>query len=565
MKNNLLDNSLCILPDFLTSVPEGYEVNGNGVFRTSDDAGEQITLKPIIATALSRDRNSNNWGTYLFWLDQDGKPHEVAFPQRLIHSQPKELLRELVDLGLPVMPSKSRLLMEYLALCSPSERVIAATRTGWINKSFVLPQQTLNQPADERIVFQPLDPVNHLSALHARGSHAEWASGITDVSPMIRFVICASLSAALRYKLGVESGGFHFYDETSKGKTTALQCGASCWGCGEDPQRSGGASSYITRWNSTINALEAKAELHNDLPMIVDEIGEADTSSFGEAVYRVVSGTGRERSGRGGGLQESKSWRTLILSAGELPVTEFLEMGGKASKGGQLVRLIDINLNVVTPLFASAASADSTKALCSKHYGHAGPRLIKRITDEHLSDWFSFDVELVGQAVTAIEVRARQRFALVLFAGYLASDLSVVPWSKGDILKSVQEAYLGWISQIYLVSDTDRGLIALRDFLLANESRFQKNGVSQAPRNRAGWERDDYFCFNEKSFKEAIGAADPVKVRMRLREEGFLHYNKGLKANLRINGQQLVVTCVKKTFMSFEMVVSSQSVFETVS
>ncbi len=157
-------------------------------------------------------------------------------------------------------------------------------------------------------------------------------------------------------------------------------------GNGVDPAIAGGDEAYIQRWNSTANALEAKAETFNDLAMIIDEIGEGDPREFGRTIYRVISGTGRGRANRSGGLRDSKSWRVTILSAGEVAVSDFIESGGGHVKGGQMVRMVDLDLATISKLFDSAEEADAMKKLCATHYGHAGVEMLKAIPDLAMPD-----------------------------------------------------------------------------------------------------------------------------------------------------------------------------------
>lgn len=542
---------ICLLPEYEEAIPSGYKCDSEGVFiKREDGKYDQITTRPIAVTASSRNQYGEGWGVVTWWEDHDSVPHEHAFPKRMFHSQGTELAQKLADSGLPIVPGKEKALLIYLGLFNPAMRVTAAHTTGWINSSFVFPTRTLKQPAGELIVYQPPRISNHHRVMRSKGTHARWKEGMRSASPMLMFLVCASLSAPWRYKLGVEAGGIHIYDETSRGKTTGLQAASSCWGCGADPQRVGGSDSYLSRWNATANALEAKAELHNDLPMIVDEIGEGDTREFGRTIYRIISGTGRDRSEQSGGLRNSRSWRILIISAGELAVSDFIEQGGNAAKGGQLVRMIDINLDYVPSLFKDSLQADAMKELCAEHYGHAGPLLIERVTNEHLSAWRDLDFESIGPATSPIEQRARKRFGLVLFTGHMASKLDVIPWTEDEVLNSVRLAYQAWLSQVRVVSDTDRGLTSLINFILANEEKFETYDANYIPRDRAGWKRDDRYHFTASAFKQAIGGADPTKIKRLLQEEGLLHATKGLNSTIRVDGNSVSVVSVKKEILN---------------
>jgi hypothetical protein len=95
-----------------------------------------------------------------------------------------------------------------------------------------------------------------------------------------------------------------------------------------------------------------------------------------------------------------------------------------------------------------------------------------------------------------------------------------------------------------VVSDTERGVAAVRDFVLKHASRFETDDSKQIPHNRAGWIRDGMYHFTSEAFKEACAGADPVKVKRALRECGLLHRSKGLNSNIRINGVATSVTSV---------------------
>ena len=512
----------------VASVPMGYRCDRLGVFLLDDDKpDEQLTLGACRVLAKTRDTDSDNWGVLVEWTNSDGKQRSQAIPRRLFHAQGSELAQLLADGGLDIIPGKERKLLTYLARFQPRERLTAATCTGWHGTSFVLPSETIRNPEGEQLVYQPPALSDQAKAISPKGNLEAWQDGIRDASPVIRFLVCASLCAPVRHQVGIEAGGFHVFNETSRGKTTALQVAASVWGNGTDPAIGGGAATYINRWNATANALEALAELHNDLPMIVDEVGEGDAKEFGRTLYRIMSGQGRGRSGKSGDLRASKSWRVSVLSAGELAVSAFLESGGSQIKGGQLVRMIDIELDALPPLFSSGPEADRTKQLCSDHYGHAGPALLARVTDLS-AGWKTLDLEQVGPATSEIAQRVRKRFAIVLHTGYLAAKAQVVPWSKTEILAAVQQAYAVWHGQSGTVSDIERGVQSVVDFILANAARFeteQQTREGHSPINRAGWFKDGYYSFTSQAFKEACQGSDPTKVKKAIKELGCLRHS----------------------------------------
>ena len=69
--------------------------------------------------------------------------------------------------------------------------------------------------------------------------------------------------------IGREGGGFNFYGQSSRGKTTLAEASASVWG-------KGGRPGFVRSWRSTANALEATAALHTDTLLVLDELSVVD-------------------------------------------------------------------------------------------------------------------------------------------------------------------------------------------------------------------------------------------------------------------------------------------------
>ena len=525
-------------------IPAGYLCTENGVSEIpANGDARPITLKPVIVTALAKDPRDSNWGTFLEWSDYDGGIHERSFPCGSYHVQGTELAQALANEGLPILPGRERALLTYLRKFETDIRLIASPCTGWLGEAFVLPNETINNSDATRVVYQPSGLSDTARAIARSGNFADWQKGMSNASPMVMFFVCAALTAPVKFKLGIEAGGFHAYDLTSQGKTTMLQAAASVWGNGADPAIAGGAAVYIQRWNATANALEAKAETFNDLVMVVDEIGEGDPRELGRTIYRIISGTGRGRADRAGGLRDSKSWRVTILSAGEVAISEYIEAGGGKVKGGQLVRIVDLDLASIGKLFDSADEADAMKSLCAEHYGHAGPTMLERVTD-FASGWKSFDPAVIGEAATDIANRVRKRFSLVAYTGVLAVNAKILPWSKAHIIEAVRAAYSSWYLTSNRISDVERGVIAVRDFVLKHASRFETDDSQYTPQNRAGWIRNKMYHFTPAAFIEACAGADSTKVKGELKNRGLLHYTKSLNSNIRVNGEQVNVISV---------------------
>jgi len=244
----------------------------------------------------------------------------------------------------------------------------------------------------------------------------------------------------------------------------------------------------------------------NDLPLVVDEIGEGESKDFGRTVYRIMSGSGRSRARRDGSLAKRRAWRILLLSAGELPVAKYIVEGGARARGGQLIRLLDLPVDTIFP---DATSADRIKHGVAEHFGYAGPVFIEwaaQRLDDLRERWLGFDHERIGPAPTSEAGRARRRFTLVTFAGELGVEARVLPWQPGEATACAIEAFNLWRERSAAPDEGQRGILSVRDSIFAHESRFETDDARQTPHNRVGWHRAGLWHFTGDGFREACKA-----------------------------------------------------------
>ncbi|RMF70246.1 MAG: DUF927 domain-containing protein, partial [Calditrichaeota bacterium] len=406
-----------------STIPASYEVDASGTHQVQvvkesvvkgddgapvlDDNGQPITetlteripitTKPIFVEAVCRGEDGADFGFLTHWLDLDNRLHSWAIPAYRLDEVGASLIQDLRSQGAALLPRKGKDLLDFLthSYLAVRGRRTAVTKTGWHGSVYILPREVIGEGA-ENFVYQPHE-LTLDDSVRQGGTFEDWKAGISEVSPIIQFAISASLASVLIAKTSVQSGGFHFWGQTSRGKTTLLQYAASVWGCSADPANAGEESCYVQQWNSTANAIEATAACCNDRALILDEIG-ASSGDFGQTIYRLMSGAGKARSTKSGGLAKRRSWRLLLLSNGEQKVSERLAEQGRGSKGGQHIRLIDIPAENI---FSSAQEADAAKSFLQQHYGHAGPAFVRWVIEQGdaiRERWHAFDAETIGKA-----------------------------------------------------------------------------------------------------------------------------------------------------------------------
>ena len=148
--------------------------------------------------------------------------------------------------------------------------------------------------------------------LNVCGTEDDWRANVGRFcSGNSRLILAASCGFAgpVLSLVGGESGGVHFIGATSSGKSTALLVGGSVVG-------GGGRNGYVESWRTTSNGLEAVAELHNDLTLFLDELGQMDPREAAETAYLLGNGSGKTRMSRNIGARKKLSWCLLFVKNG---------------------------------------------------------------------------------------------------------------------------------------------------------------------------------------------------------------------------------------------------------
>jgi hypothetical protein len=196
-----------------------------------------------------------------------------------------DIIGELLARGYWYKVKERAKLVEYLiGLGADVEQTYTVTdRTGWVDKSFVLPNRTYG---DETLRFKDIEPIKD-TAFECKGTLEDWKSKVATLATgnsRLIFALGCAFSAPLAPLLEVEGGGFHLFGATSTGKTSTLKLASSVMGI---------PSKAIQRWRATANGLEGLAVAHNHLLLPLDEIGQADPRDVGNAAYMLANGQGK--------------------------------------------------------------------------------------------------------------------------------------------------------------------------------------------------------------------------------------------------------------------------------
>lgn len=403
--------------------------------------------------ALTREQGGNGWGYLLQFADPLGRVKQWAMPSRMLSGDGNEFRSVLLGMGLKIAPSPvaRNMLSQYVQTRAPVEFAQCTDRIGWHGKAYVYPHETVGG-AGERIVFQSDSAMENTFSI--KGELAEWRDRVAALcvgnSRLVFSVSCAFAAPLLR-PAGVESGGFHFRGDSSSGKTTALKIAASV----------NGGASYLQRWRTTDNALEAIAAQHSDALLILDELAQVDPKTAGECAYMLANEQSKARSTRTGSPRARLAWRLLFLSAGELGLADHMAEGMKRARTGQEVRMVDIPTDAGKGLGAfENLHGDEGGAVFSRRithgattkYGSAGRAFIEwactqadTLPKRVKQGITAFLNECVPSAASGQVQRVGARFAIVAVAGELATEAGITGWQLGESSKAAKTCFEAWL------------------------------------------------------------------------------------------------------------------------
>ena len=561
---------------------DDFLVNDKGVhiIKQGEEIGDEYYIRiasRIDVVALTRDKNSKNWGKLIVLKDLDGHVHKWAMPSEMLSGG--EMYRQaLLNMGadIPTDKNEKELLTRYLSASKPEARALCVNSIGWHGNVFVFPDKSYGQ-SDEEVILQTTNALK-VSPYDIRGTIDEWKDHVGSKcignSRMI-LAVCISLAGPFLDTLKLENGGFHFRGQSSSGKTKSLSVAASIYG----------SKAMVRVWRATGNAVESLAREHNDTVLLLDELGQVEPQDAGDIAYTLGNGQSKARANVNGDAREVATWRLLFISTGEIGLADHVAAGGGRIRAGQEIRMLDIpsDANAGMGVFenihgaANAAQfADSLQTLSEAYYGSPADVLLSRITQPGEIDRAAnfirhVQAQFVQQYVPVNAhgqvTRAASRFGAVAGVGEYCISIGILPWEAGHAKWGILQCYSAWLDSRgdNSASEEIRALAQVREYLERNgESRFPvmqvgiEDNVGQHTINRTGFRQilDDasteYWVLPEMFRTEICNGFDPKLVTRVLRERGHLEVDGAGKTSINkklpgIGSQRVYI--IKPTLM----------------
>jgi len=485
---------------------------------------------PLHVDAVTRNQGQDgDYGRLLRFRNADNRWLKWAMPNELLAGKPDSILGVLLSMGLDLDYKRRAQVCQYLAAQYPKDRIIAATSTGWhTSELFIMPRQNIGK-GDAMFQSEAANGDDYRTG----GTLEGWQSTIgrwCEGNALLMLSVCASLAGALLFHVQRPGGGFHIVGDSSTGKSSAILAAASVWGHGEN---------YKRTWRATGNGLEGIAAQRNDTLLALDEIGEADPREIGAVVYSLANGTGKARASRTGAARQAKRWRVMVLSSGEVGLSACMNEGGKRSRAGQEIRLLDIPVrrtygawDNLHGMAGGREFSDALQRASVTDYGHAGPEFVRLLLAsgdaDKLPEWLSAMVAKFP-STSGQEGRAAERFALVALAGELAIKWGLLSLPAGSIAVAMIDLFNEWSAGRGEGPSEDRQILkSIADFIARHsDTRFSAaDDPHGEARDRAGyWETlpaGRLYLFNRPGLEEAAKGHDLGRVVLALDSVGAI-------------------------------------------
>ena len=378
---------------------------------------------------------------------------EIIVPKTMITSANK--IVALSGRGVSVTSENAKYLVRYLSdVENANDNYInvqySSSKLGWIQGGFL--------PYDTEIIFDGDSRFKQLfDSIGEYGNRTVWMEHIKKIRKRgrmeVKFMLAASFASVLVSIIGGLPFFVDLWGETEGGKSVAMMVAASVWANPDE-------SRYIGDFKTTDVALEAKADMLNHLPMMLDDTSKKNRKieeNFEGIVYDLASGKGKSRSNKELGINRENRWKNCILTNGERPLNSYVTQGGAINR----ILEIECGQNVFE-------NPRETAEIIKHNYGFAGKDFIDAVKAIGKEEIRRIQQEFLNQLYDD-EKMQKQSMALsiILAADEIATDYI---FNDGQYI-SIEDAKKALIDRNEL-SDNERCYRYVLDKIAMNGQRF---------------------------------------------------------------------------------------------
>ena len=456
-----------------------WVANGNGIVSYNVMGMEQrASYQPVLPVERLENIETGEEQIVLAF-NRDRRWKEIKVAKDVISSSTK--IVGLSKYGLSVTSENAKHLVKYLNDVENLDNdeiclYQSTSKLGWHGDDFI--------PYDTEIVFDGDTRFKQLfESIKTQGHEDVWLDHVRELratgKPEIRLMLAASFASVLIKPLGILPFFVDLWGETEGGKSLSLMLATSVWA---NPD----ASQYIGDYKSTDVALEVRADMLNNLPVMLDDTSNATkriVEDFENIIYRLCSGKGKSRSNKDLGANRENNWKCCFITNGERPLS------GYVNQGGAINRIIEIEAGQKI-----YENPQATASLLKMNYGFAGKRFIEEIKqiDDLKEQYESICKEL-------FDTDKMQKQAMSLACIILADRIATETIFKDNASISIDEAKSLLIDRTEL-SENERCYRYLIGKIAMNSNRFDATGGIE----KWGFIEDGYACFYVPAFEDRL-------------------------------------------------------------
>jgi len=414
--------------------------------------------------------------------------------------------------------------LQTLILQNVDVRVNLVRTPGRNGNKYVLPDSSvIGSKNGKKYMLDSSEDIETLE-MGKKGSLNDWKNNVACYSihsSRLMLGICSGFSGYLISLTNIDGGGFHLNGLSADGKTTTLYIVASIQG----PRENMGS------WDITKASVEAFAAARNDMVILLDEfklLGDNKTKAAEKAsgiIYMLAQGKGKKRSKKYENY--TFTWNVIILSAGEVSLTDNAKGGGVKRLLGEQVRLIDVqsdagkNMGIYESLpkefTTSSALAEHLNEATLLYYGTAQSAFLKPLTNDLAKDRKQVKKNITKHITFFMKkhnvdpklgynTRFAKRFAFAYASGAMAVDYGVLPFTKQDVMDGISKCYLDAFKASRSIEDN-----------VADACALVRKELKSAPFLNISNKGHGYTCDEVKSapvFKSIIKFRKPQMVKI---------------------------------------------------
>lgn len=339
-------------------------------------------------------------------------------------------------------------------------------------------------------------------------------------SPGCQLMVSASLSSAslalLQSQLHTDTVMFHFFGDSSQGKTTGLQLASSVWGSPEL-----GESTFLS-WNATSNSVLSALNGNFGVSMCFDESGAIAKRDYTNLIYCISQGVDRARLTKDSERKMAKRWNTVVLSTGE---SSLLDASNQNS--GLRARVLEF-LNL--PITKSASHAEKIKTLAYSNYGILGRQLVETLKNMELAELL--EIHSGWQRLLLNELNSDKnlikRLCSVVSIVLLTAELAEKKLGLAIDTSSLAEFFYNHLQALdrESLSLAQRAYEVVLEWISENPHLIQKQNESGDYGKAAKMMKPTEIAIRSTVFKKILdehGYTDVKVVAKALKDAGLLH------------------------------------------